>query len=684
MAGVTTHTRNVVLVGHQGNGKTSVAEALLYRAGVIPRPGRVDDGGAVTDHEPEERARHQSVSASVATFDWKGTTINLIDTPGYADFAAEALAGLRVAELAVFVIDAVSGVQTVDQILWRQAGEWRIPRVVFINKLDRDRTSFDRALDDVRAHFGAGVEPMELPIGAESGFHGVAELLTERAYLYDTGRAVEGDVPEELAELSHAAHDHLVEDVVEGDDDLLEQYLGGTEPSPEALEHALHDALDQARVFPVLCGSATAPIGIDRLAEFICRMGPAPGDVPPLTVRAGTATVEVPPDPDGEPVLYVFKTRIDEYLGALSVFKVLSGTVPVDTVLVNPRSGASERLHQLLVLCGGRHQTVREVSAGDIAATAKLGDTRTGDTLAPRHLPVTVDPLPIQAPVYGVAVRARTKAHEDRLGQALQRLVLEDPSLSVIFDPETRQTVLRGGGDIHLQVALSKLARFGVEVDTDDVRVAYRETLAGPVETEGRHKKQSGGHGQFGVASVRFEPLERGAGFEFVDKVTGGAIPKGLIGAVRAGIEDAMARGGRFGYPVVDVRATVLDGKHHPVDSSELAFKMAGSLALRAAIDVAGGEVLEPVSEVQVTVPSEIQGDVLGDLSSRRGQVLGTAVGPSAGQTEVMALVPTAEMLRYAVDLRSMTSGRATFTIAHHGYQPLPEPLRDRLTAEAV
>jgi elongation factor G len=675
----TDRIRNVVLVGHQGNGKTSVAEALLYRAGLLSRPGRVDDGNTVTDHEPEERERHQSVTLAVASFDWGDVRINLIDTPGYADFTGEALTGLRVADLAVFVIDAVGGVQSQDLLLWRTAQEWRIPRLVFINKLDRNRTSFERTLGEVRAHFGGLLEPLELPIGAESGFHGVAEVLTERAYLYDTGTAVEADLPPEVAEATHAGHDRLVEDVVEGDDGLLERYLDGDMPSTEELEHALHEALDQARIFPVLCGSATAPIGIDRLGELISRVGPAPGDGPPQLVEAAGTTVPVPPDPGGDPLVWVFKTRIDDYLGQLSLFKVLSGTVEADQVLVNTRTGRSERLHQLMSLTGAKHTAVKRVVAGGIAAAAKLADTVTGDALAPPHHPVRVAPIPYPAPVYGLAVKARTQAHEDRLSHALQRVQAEDPSLSVSYDPDTRQTVLRGGGDVQLQVTLAKLARLGVEVDTEDVKVAYREALARPVETEGRHKKQTGGHGQFGVAVVRFEPLPRGSGFEFVDQVTGGAIPKGLIPAVGAGIEESMRRGGRYGFPVVDLRATVVDGKHHPVDSSELAFKMAGALAFRAALEQAGTQVLEPISELRVAVPSDIQGEVLGDLSGRRGQVLGTNPGPSFDYTEIVALVPTAETLRYAVDLRSMTSGRGTFSIAHHGYQPVPEANLARL-----
>jgi elongation factor G len=513
--------RNVALVGHHGNGKTSLAEALLHQAGVLARAGRVDDGTAATDSDPEERQRHQSLSLGVASFWWADHKVNLLDAPGSPDFTGEALTALRVAEMAVFVVDAVAGLQPQDHVLWRRAQEWRVPRVIFVNKLDRDRTSFERTLAEVRAHFGAHVEPIELPVGAESGFSGVTEVLTERAYLYDNGVGTEAELPSEVAELNHTEHGHLVEDVVEGDDDLLEQYLSGQEPSLDALEHALHDALDQARLFPVLCGSAVTGIGIDRLAEFVCRVGPVPGDVP-AEVRAGDQLVPVPPDPGGERVAFVFKTRVDDYLGHVSLLKVLSGTLAANDVLVNRRSGVSERIHQLLAPVGGRYQPIDDVGAGDIAATAKLVDTCTGDTLAPGHLPVTVDPVPFPTPVYGLALTARTKAQEDRLAQGLHRIQVEDPSLAVSFDPDTRQTVLRGAGDVQLQVALAKLARWGIEVDTSDVRVAYRETLAAPVEATGRHKKQSGGHGQFGVATVRFEPLTRGAGFEFVDQVTGG------------------------------------------------------------------------------------------------------------------------------------------------------------------
>ena len=679
----TEQIRNVALVGHNSSGKTSLAEALLFRAGVIARPGAIEKGSTVMDHDPEERERQQSISLSVASFDWNDYRINLIDTPGYADFRGEALLGLAAADLAVFVIDGVAGVQSQDIVLWRHAADMGIPRIVFVNKLDRERSSFDRTLAQVRDVFGSHADPTELPIGEESSFHGVTDVLTHHAFVYDTGRAEPAEVPADLAEAERAEHEHLVEDVIELDDDLLERYLSGNEPSPEQLEHLLHDAVDRALAFPVLCGSATAPIGADQLADFICRVGPAPGDAGPAVVEAAGDTVEIAPDPDGPPLVLVFKTTIDEFLGQISFLKVLSGTIRSDDVLTNPRSGAKERLHNLISMTGGSQTHVDTVGAGDIVAVTKLTDTRTGDTLAPEGTPVTAVLPTLPRPVYGVAISAAKQSDEDRLATTLHRLVIEDPTLAVHHEDSTGQTVLSGGGETHVRVALSRIGRAGVELDVDDVRVAYRATLAAPVEVEGKYKKQSGGHGQFGVATVRFEPLPSGAGFEFVSEVTGGVIPKNLVPAVGAGVEEAMGRGGRDGFPIVDVRAVCTGGKYHSVDSSEMSFKMAGSLALREAIDRVGIEVLEPVSEMIVKVPAAHQGDVLGDLNSRRAQVLGAETDES-GVTTVHALVPTAEILRYAIDLRSLSGGSGSFGIDHHGYQPLPANLVDKVRQAAV
>ncbi len=674
----TEQIRNVVLVGHHGSGKTSLAEALLFRAGVIPRAGSIEKGSTVMDHDPEEHERHQSIGLSVASFDWNGHRINLIDAPGSPDFRGEALLGLAAADLAVFVIDGVAGVQSQDLVLWRHAAELSTPRLVFVNKLDRERSSFDRTLEQVREAFGSHADPTELPIGEESSFHGVTDLLTHRAFVYDSGHAEPVEVPTDLAETERVEHEHLVDDVIELDDDLLARYLDGDEPSPEQLEHLLHDAVDRAIAFPVLCGSATAPIGADQLANFICRVGPAPGDAGPTTVQAAGGLVEVAPDPNGAPLALVFKTTVDEFLGQISLLKVLSGTIRADDVLVNSRSGTKERLHNLISLVGGSQTHVDSVGAGDIVAVTKLTDTRTGDTLAPDGTPVTAVIPALPRPVFGLAITAAKQSDEDRLATTLHRLMLEDPTLAVVHDGSTGQTILSGSGETHVLVALSRIERAGVDLVVDDVRVAYRSTLAASVEVEGKHKKQSGGHGQFGVATVRFEPLPAGSGFEFDSEVTGGVIPKNLVPAVGAGIEEAMARGGRDGFPIVDVRAVCKGGKHHAVDSSEMSFKMAGSHALREAIAQVGVDILEPISEVHVHVPAIHHGDVLGDLNSRRAQVVGSDTSES-GVTTIHALVPTSEILRYAIDLRSLSGASGSFEVDHHGYQPLPANLADKV-----
>jgi elongation factor G len=670
----TDQIRNVVLLGHNGSGKTSLAEAMLHAANVTGRAGTVERGDTVTDHDPEERAVGHSISLAVASFDWNGHRINLIDTPGSADFRGEAILGLSAADLAVFVIDGVAGVQPQDVVLWRLAAAMGRPRLVFVNKLDRERSSFDRTLAEVRRVFGDHADPTELPIGEESSFHGVTDVLTHHAFVYDTGHAEETAIPDELAEAERTEHEHLVEDVIELDDNALEEYLSGNEPPADRLEQLLHEALDRALVFPVLCGSATGEIGVDQLADFICRVGPAPGDAGPTVADSPAGPVDIVPDPAGPPMVLVFKTALNEFLGQISIFRVISGTVRPDDVLVNARTGAKERLHTLFSLAGSTQTPLPQVGAGDIAATTKLVDTRTGDTLAPDGTPVTARVPELPRPVYRVAIAAAKQSDEDRLATMLRRLVVEDPTLSVEHDATTSQTLLGGAGDAHVRVALSRIERAGVTVEVADMKVPYRETLAGTVEVEGRHKKQTGGHGQFGVATVRFEPLAEGSGFQFESEVTGGVIPKNLVPAVGAGIREAMERGGTHGFPIVDVRAVCTGGKHHAVDSSEMAFRMAGSLALREAVAQVGVEVLEPVSLVRVHVPSDHHGDVLGDLNSRRGQILGSS-SDDDGVTVIEALVPTAEVVRYAIDLRSIGGGSGWFEAEHHGYQKLPANL---------
>jgi elongation factor G len=668
----TDHIRNVALVGHGGAGKTSLAEALLHRAGAINRLGRVEDGTTVSDYDPEEQRRGISLSLSLAPFEWRDHKINLIDTPGYADFIGDVAAALRVADLAVFVVSAVDGVEVQTEAVWKMAANLGLPRMVFVNKLDRERSSFDTTLDQLRDRLGAGIAPLELPIGEESSFRGIADLLTDTAHIYEGGRPRTEEIPEDMEAREREVRDNLVEGIVVADDDMLERYLEGDVPGVHELERTLHDGIASGTVFPVVVGSATREIGVDRLADFLVEIGPSPLDRP-TSVTAGDSDVEVEANASGDSLAVVFKTIADPYVGQVSLFKVLSGTLRPDDHLSNSRTGGDERLHGLLTVRGKEQETASELVAGDIGAVAKLAGTITGDTLAPRGKPVVVPQIEQPEPNLAVAIVPRTQADEDKLAPALHRLQEEDPSLLVERIDETHQTLLKGTGETHLQITMEKLTRkFGANVDTEPVRVPYRETITGVAKgVEGRHKKQTGGHGQFGVCVIDVEPMPRGAGFEFENHIVGGAISRGYIPAVQKGVEETMHSGGVHGYPVVDVKVTLIDGKEHSVDSSEMAFKVAGRLAFRAAMAQADAVILEPISRLEVTVPVDQQGDVMGDLNARRGRVQGTDAGGDGTQT-VIALVPTSEIQRYAIELRSLTGGRGRFRAEHDHYDVLP------------
>ena len=663
--------RNVALVGHGGAGKTTLVEALLHRTGTINRLGRVEDGSTVSDHDPEEQRRGISLSLTVAPFEWKGHKVNLIDTPGYADFLGDVRAALRVVDLAVFVVSAVDGVEVQTEAVWREATRLGVPRMIFVNKLDRERASFERTLDQLRDKLGAGVAPLELPIGSEADFRGIADLLTDTAHIYEGGVPRTEPIPDDMEELEHQVHDNLVEGIVVADDALLERYLEGDVPGLEELEHALTLGIETASVFPVVCGSATTEVGIDRLADLLVEIGPPSADRP-VTVRAGDTEVEVPADPDGQPLAMVFKTIADPFVGQLSLFKVLSGTIRNDDHLVNSRSGTDERLHGLFVVRGKDHEPVDALAAGDIGGVAKLSNTVTGDTLAPKGQPVHVDPIEQPTPVLATAVVAKTQADDDKLASALHRLQDEDPALVVERDEETHQTVLRGTGETHLAITLERLERkFGVNLDTQDVLVRYRETISAPAKAEGKHKKQSGGHGQFAVVSLEIEPLERGQGFEFVDEVVGGAIPSQFIPAVEKGVRQILGEGAIAGFPLQDLRVIVYDGKYHAVDSKEVAFVSAGRRAFLNGFREAGPIVLEPVVRVEVTTPSNITGDITGDLATRRGRVSGTQ--SLAGQrTRITALVPLAELTDYQSRVKSLTGGEGSYTMELSHYDPVP------------
>ena len=663
----TERIRNVALVGSSGAGKTMLAEAMLFRAGVLDRMGGIEARNTVCDHEPEEREAGSSQVMALASFEWNDHKINLLDTPGSFDFAGEQWAAMAVADVVVLVVDATAGVDHTIADAWRRAARARIPRLFFVNKLDREYVSFDSVLEQLTETFDSGVAPLELPISEGPDFCGVADLLTDDAWLYEGGTITETPIPAEMADRVNQVRESLIEGIVVADDDLLERYLEGDMPSTEELERTLGAGVADASVFPVVCGSATVPIGVDRLCNYICGIGPSPLQARPMRDTAGEPVVLAE---DGAPALLVFKTTVDPYLGTVSVFRLATGALGADTVLVNSRTRDSERVRTLFLLRGASSEPASDLTAGDIGAAAKLADTATGDTLGDGSIELAPPPQP--EPMLSFAVVPRSKADEEKLSVALRRMCGEDPSLRVTRPMETRQTLLSGLGDMHLRTSLKRIERkFNVGVDIEDLRIPFRETITAKAAAEGKHKKQTGGHGQFGIAHVRIEPLPRGSGFEFADEISGGVIPRQYIPAVEAGIREAMANGGKHGYPVVDLRATVYDGKHHSVDSSEMSFKMAGRLAFNAAMSEARPVVLEPVSRVDVRVPGECLGDVIGDLSSRRAIVQGTDSG-NYGEQHIRALVPESEIVRYAIDLRSITGGRGSFTADHDHYAVLP------------
>ena len=684
----TQRIRNVVLVGHSGCGKTTLVEALLHRAGVTTRVGRVEDGSTVTGSDPEEVKRGMSLSLGIAPFEWKASDgesykVNLLDAPGYADFVGEEMAALSVADLAILVVSAVDGIEVGTELAWERCVNAKIPRLVFVNKDDKQRANFHNALAALQSKWGHGFVPLELPLGEEDALHGVADVLSDQAFEYDPdGQHHSAPLPSDIVDEEHRVHDELVEEIVSGDDDQLERYLSGDVPTAAELERTLaHEVLDCLE-FPVLVGSALTGVGIDRLADFICEIGPAPTDRP-MTVTAGTEEVQVPADSDGQSLAYVFKTMADQFVGQVSLCKVVSGTISPDDRLIASTSAAEERLHGLFHMRGKEQLPCIRAVAGDIVAVAKLSNTSTGTTLAPRNMPVRVVGQQPAAPVFGLALKPLTQTDDDKLSGALQRLVAEDPGLRVDRN-HAHQTVLSGAGDTHLAVALERLARkFGVHVETEDIRVPYRETVVGTGDAEGKVKKQSGGHGQYAVANLRVSPLDRGAGFEFVDSVVGGAIPRNYMAAVQKGIEEAMTTGGAHGFPVVDVRVECYDGKYHSVDSSDMAFKNAAASGFKEALGRAGAVVLEPISMLKVTIPSSYQGDVLADLTTRRGRVVGTSAGEH-GEQEVSALVPTAEIIRYALDLRSLTAGRGRFEATHDHDEILPNNLVAKVVKAAT
>lgn len=676
--------RNIVFVAHGGAGKTSLAEVMLFNTGVTNRLGRVEDGNTVMDFEPEELKRNISISSGFNQYDWKKHTIRLIDTPGDQNFFSDTRICMQAADGAVVVIDAVDSVKVQTEQAWDFAEEFNLPSIIFINKLDRERADFLRTYKDAAESFEPKPVVLQLPIGSEADFKGVVDLVGMKAYTYDAkGKAKEVDIPSDMQDLVAEEREALVENVVESDDELLERYLEGESLSDDEIKAALKKGTLSRIFVPVLCGSATKNIGIDLIQDFIVDCMPSPLDRGPwiATDEDGEKEVECNPDPDAPFSAFVFKTVADPFAGRLSIFRVVSGSLGADGNFYNTNKGTKERYNQLLSLAGKEQKQVTKAGPGSIVAVAKLKDSATGDTLCDEGSKVKfkcAEPLPS---LTSFAVEPKSKGDEDKIFSSLSKLLEEDIALQLTRNLETKQILLSGLGPIHIEVAVEKLKRkFNVEVELSTPKVPYKETIKKKVRVQGKHKKQTGGHGQFADCWIQIEPLPRGKGFEFVDKIVGGAIPKQYIPAVEKGILESCQKGVLAAFPCVDFRVTLDDGSFHAVDSSEMAFKIAGSMAFKKAASEAGPVLLEPIMNVSITTPDEHMGDIMGDLNSRRGKVLGM---DSKGKNQVIkANVPIAEFLTYAPDLRSMTGGRGMFNMEFSHYDEIPAQIAQKLVEE--
>ncbi len=680
-----TDIRNVLLVGHGGAGKTTLLEAMLFTSGAATRMGKVEDGNTVSDFEPEEVKKGISVSLAMAPVEWNGVKINVLDAPGYADFVGDVRSAIRAADAVLVVVSAVDGVEVQTQVVWELAVEAGLPRAILVNKLDRERASFERTLEQLVQAFGLQVAPLQLPLGEEHEFEGVADLLSRKAYRYASGpKADEGDWPEDIAGKADPYREKLMEAVAEADDSLLEKYLEEGELSEKEILHGVKAGFAEARIAPVLLGAAAKPIGVDRLLTFVAEEFASPADRHPVTVLAKGGEEKERACHSSQPLTaLVFKTVSDPYVGHITMFRVFSGKLRPDSGVFNATKGTEERVGQVFTLRGKEHENLAEVVAGDIGAVAKLSHTTTGDTFSTKDDPVTLPPVELPEPLLAFAIFPKTKGDEDKLSTALTRLQEEDPTFRVERSEETHQTVMYGMGEAHLDVMAERMKRkFGVEVTTKPAKIPYKETIKAPGKAQGRHVKQTGGHGQYAVCNIEIEPLPRGTGFEFVDKIFGGAIPSQFIPSVEKGLVKAMAEGALSGYPMVDVRCTLVDGKFHPVDSSDIAFQIAGSLALKEASRQAGVVLLEPIVELEVVVPDSYTGDIMGDLNSKRGKIQGME-SAGAGKQRVRALVPQAEVARYSIDLRSKTGGRGAFSTRFSHYEEVPAHLAQKVIDEA-
>ncbi len=677
----TEQIRNVVVLGHHGTGKTSFAEAALFVSGAINRLGRVDEGNTTSDFDEDEKKRQISISLSVLPCEWSGHTVNLIDTPGYADFLGEVKEGVRAADSALVVVDAVSGVEVGTDLAWSYANELELPRIVLINRIDRENADFAGAVRQVQERFGKRCLPLEIPIGAQDSFQGVVDLLEQQAYLGD--KAQPGDIPESAAPDVASYREQLIEAIAETDDTLINKFLEGEELGTEQLRGPLHAAVAAKSIVPIVVCSATKNVGVARVLEALVRYAPSPADRSEITAHDDSGgDIALKADPSGPLTVLVFKTSADPYVGKLSYLRVISGTLNPDSHVWNANKKAQERIAQVFHLRGKTQEPATKLVAGDIGAVAKLADTSTGDTLCAKDKPVWLEPIAFPVPSFSLAVYPKTKADLDKLGAALARIADEDPSLRIHREHDTNESILSGLGESHIEVTAERMKRkFGVEVELVTPRVPYKETIRAHTQSEYIHKKQTGGHGQYARVAIELEPLPKGSGFEFVNKVVGGSVPKHYIPAVEKGVHEAMAEGVLAHFPLVDVRVTLYDGKEHPVDSSEMAFKLAGAQALKQGASQANPVLLEPVVTLHITVPDENTGDVLSDLNGKRAKVLG--MNPQGGVTVIDAQAPLAEVQRYATDLRSITQGRAYYTIEASHYEEVPSHIAQKVVESA-
>jgi elongation factor G len=675
--------RNVALVGHSGSGKTQLASALLFDAGAVNRFGKVDEGSTVTDYDEEAVARKHTLSAVLAQFEWNKHKVNLIDTPGMGNFLTDARAALRVAEAAVVVVDAVGGVQVSTEKVWSEAESLGLPRLVVCNRLDRERASLERTLESMRATLGRNCVPVQLPIGEEKDFKGVVDLVAMKAYSYaadESGKPTESAVPGALEGAAQSAREALIEMVAEADDALMEKFFEAGTLTQEELTAGLARAIRASKLFPVFCTSGLRNIGVQPLADAIVAYVPSPAERPFRGVDAKGEEASRTATDQGPLVLGVWKTVADPFAGRITLFRVVSGVLKADATVHNVTRDVPERVGHVLSLQGKTQSHVPEIRSGDLGAVAKLKDTHTNDTLGDKNSGFRVAPIQFPEPVLAYAIEPKSRGDEDKIGTSMQRLREEDPSIGYTRDPQTHELLLQGQGQLHIEVTVAKLKRrFGVEVNLKPQRIPYRETITARVEAHGRHKKQTGGHGQFGDCKITMEPLVRGADFEFIDDTFGGSIPRNFIPAIEKGIQDTRLRGYLAGYPVVDFRVTVTDGSYHDVDSSEMAFRLAGRLAFRDGMTRAKPTILEPIMNVEVYAPSDFAGDLMGDLNSRRGRIAG--MDSKGAATVIRATVPMAEMLTYEQTLTSTTGGRGSYHMEFSHYDEVPSHLHGKIIA---